>query len=341
MVAAPQRGLPAVPEIPAEAKTLARIVLDIKAPLNRKLDELRRTYGIREVKAGGFYFTDSGDQAVLTVETNRILNTARTQRVEEFLYRNGSQQLILHEKVITHGENLRFHDFERRLFQTGDESYDFDSSDQTLKEASIRMGAGTVFKVMTTREKAATVDIKRHQISVGGSQQLEIRDTIYTGSNYRTYEYRILEQQMTVHAIGGSKFGWGPWLGAFRIGIRTAPELLVPEVTYEKLGTSDSTRLEGFEGFSRELHRYIIIPFIENGPVQLISEVVKRGHVWPKSKSMQTIGTESAFLNELIVIRNEVNQGKTNPAILSLVAVKLNVIIKDIQEGALKISDFR
>lgn len=48
---------------------------------------------------------------------------------------------------------------------------------------------------------------------------------------------------------------------------------------------------------------------------------------------MQTIGTESKFLNELIVIRNEVNQAKTNPAVLSLVDVKLSVIIKEIQRN--------
>lgn len=341
MITAPSGAFSAVPGIPPEAKTLSRIVLDIKAPLNRKLDQLRRTYGIREIKAGGFHFTDKDDQAVLTIETNRTLDSARTQRVEEFLYRNKFRQLILHEKVITHGENLRFHDFENRLFQTGVENYDFESDDQTLKSATIDMGEGTVFKVMTIREKGAATEIKRHQISVGQSQQLEITDTIYTKSNYRTYDYNILESQMLIHAIGGSRFGWGQWLGTFRIGVRTSPELLVPEIIYEKISTYGSTKLNGVESFSRELYGNLIIPFIENGPVQLIKQVVESTWVWPASSSMQAIGAESKFLNELIVLRNEVNQAKTNPAVLSLIEIKLNMYITNIQEGALKINDFR
>lgn len=334
-------ALCAVPEIPAGTKTLAGIVLDIKAPLNRKLEELRRTYGIREIKAGGLRFMGKSDQPVLTVETNRTLNPAGTQRVEEFLYRNSSQQLVLHERVITHGQNLRFHDFQQRVLQAGVENYDLESDGQTLKEASIGMGSGTVFRVLTTRERTGTVHIKRHQVSVGGMQQIEIKDTVYREASYRTYEYDILEPQMTVFALGGSRWGWASWLGTLRIAVRKTPGLLVPEVTYEKVGTGDSDRLEGFERFSVELHERLIVPFIERGPVRLIGQVVGQSWVWPKSRSMQVIGAESKFLNELIVIRNEVNQAKTNPSVLSLVEIKLNVIIRDIQEGKLKISDFR
>ena len=342
-----------MPEIPPECKTLSRIVLDIKAPLNRKLDELRRTYGIREIKAGGFHFTDKNNEVVLTIETNRSLNAAKTQRVEEFLYRNRNRQLILHEKVITRGKNLKFHDFEKRLFQTGVETYDLENADQTLKEATIHMG-GPLFKVLTSREKSARVEIKRHQISVGESQQLEIRDTIYTEDGYRTYEYKILDHQIQILAIGHPGFGWAQWLGTFRIGIRTTPGLYLPEVTYEKSGmewTIDDppgklrsmhyANLNGFESFSRELHENLIVPFIERGPVHVINKVVGMKFVWPESRSMRSIGADSKFLNELIVIRNQVNQAKTNPSVLSLVEIKLNVIIRDIQEGTLKINDFR
>lgn len=341
MIIVPSDAFSAVLEIPPEAKTLSGIVLDVKAPLNRKLDELRKTYGIKEVKAGEFHFTDKKGQVVLTIVANRSLNAEGTQRVEEFLYTNRYGQLILHEKVITHGENLRFHDFEKRLYQTGVENYDLASDEETRKEGTIGMGAGTVFRVLTSRGEAGKVAIKRHQISVGELQQIEIRDTVDTENNYRTYEYSILEQQMMIRANGGFRGGWANWRGTLRITVRTVPGLLVPEVIYEKIGTSRATALNGSESFSRELYGKLIIPFIENGLVRLISQVVASRWVWPASESMQTIGTESKFLNELIVIRNEVNQAKTNPAVLSLVDVKLSVIIKDIQEGTLKISDFR
>lgn len=349
----PAKSGAGVPDIPPETKTLSRIVLDVKAPLNRKLDELRRTYGIREIEAGGFHFTDRDNQVVLIVETNRTLNAGGTQRVEEFLYRNRDRQLILHEKVITHGKSLRFHDFEKRLFQTGVESYDLENTDQTLKDAAIYMG-GALFKVLTTKVVSDTVEIKRHQISVGQSQQLEIKDTIYKEKGYRTYEYDINDSQIQIFAMGQATFSWAQWLGTFRIGIRETPKLYLPEVTYEKTGSEWQVKeksgnlrrlryakLNGFEHFSRELYQNLIIPFIENGSVRAVNQVVQLSWLWPKSRRMQSIGTESKFLNELIVIRNEVNQGKTNPSVLSLVEIKLNVIIKDIQEGKLKISDFR
>ena len=347
IICAPLDGRCATPEIPAEAKTLAIIVLDIKAPLNQKLDELRRTYGIREIKAGGFHFIDKNDDVVLTIETNRSLNSSRTQRVEELRYRNKQQQLILHEKVITHGENLSFHDIEERLFQTGVEKYDLESADEMMKEATMRMG-GALFKVLSSREKTASVEIKRHQISVGESQQLEIRDTIYTENNYRTYEYRVLDPQFTILTAAGPTFGWTRWLGTFRIGVRTDAELFLPEVSYEKIG-SDYSRggeddrgiLNGFESFSSELHDNFVVPFIERGPVRAIKRVVDMSFIWPESESMRSIGSDSKFLNELIVIRNEVGQAKSNPAVLSLVEVKINVFIRDIQAGALKINDFR
>jgi len=347
LVTAPTVALGAVPGIPVEAKTLDIIVLDVKAPLNRKLDELRRTYGIRETKAGGFHFIDRNNNVVMTVETHRSLNSDSTQRVEEFLYRNRQQRLILQEKVITHGESLSFHNFEERLFQTGVENYDLESTEQTLKIATMRMG-GALFKVVSSRERNAAADIKRHQISVGESQQLEIRDTIYPEANYRTYEYEVLDPQFAIFAFGRPTFGVSPWLGTFRIGVRTATELLLPEVTYEKIGTDfskgevdDRGKLNGFESFSGELHERLITPFVEKGAVQAIKGSVATQWVWPASRSMQSIGSESKFLNELIVIRNEVSQAKSNPAVLSLVEVKINVFIRDIQAGALKINDFR
>jgi len=341
------------PDIPAEVKTLKGIVLDVKAPLNRKLDELRRTYGIREVTSGGFHFLDKNNDTVLAVETSRHLNPAKTRRVEEFFYRNRQQQLVLHEKVITHGENLAHHDFESRLFQTGIEAYDLDGPGQILKDAAISMG-GPVLRVLTTREDTDSVRIKRHQVSIGESQQLEIRDIYHLAENYRTYEYHILEHQVMIHAQGRGFFNWSNWLGTFRIGVRLSPTLLLPEFTYEKAGMEWVTegtdgnpqrlhyiKLNGFEAFSRELHANLVVPYIERGPIRAINETLGIGWLWPESQSMQTLGAESKFLNELIVIRNEVNQAKTNPAILSFVETKLNVIIKDIQEGKLKVNDFR
>lgn len=340
-IAAPSTAFCTVPEIPVESKTLAIIVLDVKALLNRKLEELRKTYAIREVKAGGFHFIDKDNKVVMTVETHRALNPAATQRVEEFLYRNNKQQLLLHEKVITHGENLRFHDFEDRLFQTGVENYDLEDERQTLKDATLSMDGAVIFKVLTSRQKGTSTDIKRHQIWVGELQQLEIRDTIYARDNYRTYEYEILEPQVMLLYFKRATFAWSQWEGTFRIGVRSSPALFLPEVTYAKIGTNNYVKLNGLETFSMELHERLIVPFIERGVVRAIKEAVEIPDLWPKSQSMQNIGSDSKFLNELIVIRNEVNRAKSNPAVLSLIEVKLNVIVRDIEAGALKINDFR
>lgn len=340
-IAAPSTAFCAVPEIPVESKTLAVIVLDVKALLNRKLEELRKTYAIREVKAGGFHFIGKDGEVVMTIETHRTLNPAATQRVEEFLYRNNQEQLLLHEKVITQGENLSFHDFEARLYQTGVENYDLEDDDQTRKEATISMDGAVIFKVLSSRERGTSADIKRHQIWVGDLQQIEIRDTIYARDDYRTYEYEILEQQVLLLYFKRATFAWARWDGTFRIGVRTSPTLLLPEVTYARIGTDNYVRLNGLEAFSMELHEKLIIPFIERGVVRAIKEAIEIPDVWPKSQSMQNIGSDSKFLNELIVIRNEVNQAKSNPAVLSLIEVKLNVIIRDIEAGALKINDFR
>jgi len=353
MIAIPSEAVARVPDIPAEAKTLKRIVLDIKAPLNRKLDELRRTYGVREVTSGGFHFLDKNNTIVLAVETSRHLSPDGTQRVEEFLYRNHQQQLVLHEKVITRGRNLVFHDFESRLFQSGVEAYDLEGPDQVLKDAAMNMG-GPVLRVLTTREDTDSVRIKRHQVSVGELQQLEIRDTLHLEDDYRTYEYHILEHQVMIHALDRGTFSWSSWLGTLRIGIRSSPRLLLPEITYEKTGMEWLTeeangnpqrlhyaKLNGFEAFSQELHANLVVPYIEQGPIRAIGRTLQSSWLWPKSQSMQTLGAESKFLNELIVIRNEVNQAKTNPSVLSFIETKLNVMIKDIQEGKLKIHDFR
>lgn len=341
VIAAPFTAFCAVPEIPVESKTLAVVVLDVKALLNRKLEELRKTYAIREVKAGGFHFIGKNDEVVMTVETHRTLNPAATQRVEEFLYRNNRDQLLLHEKVITQGENLRFHDFAARLYQTGVENYDLEDDDQTRKEATISMDGAVIFKVLSSREKGTSADIKRHQIWVGDVQQFEIRDTIYANDNYRTYEYEIVERQVLLLYFKRATFAWAQWDGTFRIGVRTSPTLLLPEVTYARFGTDNYVQLNGLETFSRELHEKLIVPFIERGVVRAIKEAIEIPDVWPKSQSMQNIGSDSKFLNELIVIRNEVNQAKSNPAVLSLIEVKLNVIVRDIEAGALKINDFR
>jgi len=341
------------PDIPGECKTLSDIVLDIKAPLNRKLEELRKTYGIREVTAGGLTFTDESDSVVLAVESSRFVNADKTQRVEEFTYRNRSRELILREKVITRGEHLQLYDFERRLFQTGIENYDLNGPRETMKEATLEMG-GPLFRVVTTRMSRPAVDIKQHQVFVGEGQPLEITDTIHRGKGYRTYEYRVLESQIIIPTRGHFHFGWSPWQGTFRVDVREVPGLHLPEVTYERSGTPwaiwersggvkavQYAMVNGSERFSRELHENLLIPFIEGGPVHVVKRLVEMNHLWPTSDGMQSIGSDSRYLNELIVLRNEVNQAKTNPAVLSLVEVKLNVMIKNIQEGSLRINDFR
>ena len=340
MATGPSDGSAAVPAVPVEAKTLPEIVLDIKAPLNNKLDELRRTYGIREIAAGEFQFTDKDGDVVLSVETGRTLNADGTQKVETFLYRNGRKQLILQETVITRGRNLWFHDFEKRLFQTGIERYDLEGPGQTRKEATLSTEAGTIFKVLSVREKTGTGEIKLHRVSVGDSQLFDIRDTIHEADSYRTYEYIVHGTKAVIMGLGSWTSIWHTWKGTLRIGIRLIPGLLLPEITYEKTSTSGYARIGSFQGFSRELHKNFVSPLIDRGPVQAIRQETG-GHAWPASRSMQSIGTESKFLNELIVIRNDVNRAKANPAVLSLIDVKLNVIIKDIQEGKLKVNDFR
>jgi hypothetical protein len=67
----------------------------------------------------------------------------------------------------------------------------------------------------------------------------------------------------------------------------------------------------------------------------------KQTRYWPKSNGIQSIGSDSKFLNELIVIRNQVNQAKANPNLLQEIERKIKVFIKDIQGGKLKINDFR
>ena len=340
-MATPGNALCAVPEIPAGAKTLSGIVLDIKRPLNRKLDALRRTYGIKKTKPGEFRFTDKSNQTVLTISVNRTLNRAKTRRVEEFLYRNGKRQVILHEKVITRGKDLEFHDLERRVFQAGAEIYDLQSTDETMKDAILDMGAGTVFRVLTSRKKDAGMQVKRHEISVGESRQLEISDTIHPARHYRTYTYRILDPQVRIYSASGVVSGWAQWLGTLRIAVRTTPGLVLPEITYEKIGPEGSVKLGDLKSFSGELHRNLIMPFVVNGPVQLVNRLVGSHWVWPRSRSVRAAGSQSEFLNQLIAIRNEVDRAETDPALLSQVKAKLNVIIKDIKEGTLKIGDSR
>lgn len=322
--------------LPSDLITLDKICNEYRSVLNLKLQEMRRTFTLKEVEPGEIQFLDSEQIPQATLHLFQTMNPEKTKKIEKVRLTNPKSEAIIEETTTTIGHNLEFVDAQNLIFfesysNAGHSHCSCASTNESQKEVQISLFDNPLFKFLVEN---GSVNIE--QLYLGPTHVVTIQEISPTQTAKKRFEYIIHAGDYRVQA---PHFNWS-WGGIapgklWLTGTQEKNFILPNFKYYSQFKSNRGLRGDlSLNEFLNETNERIYMPFVKNGILGMLDIIV--AHIFPRTERSANVAASNRFLDELHLLRKQVDDAQTNPSLLIQVKAKLLEFIGAIQDGSLQ-----
>lgn len=328
-------------KLPSDLITTDKICNEYRSILNLKIQEMRRTFTLKEVHPGEIHFLDSDLNSQAILRFFHSMNPEKTKKIEKVRITNSNAQSLIEEETITRGKNLSYADSGDLIFFESDGSHCTLSSDETQKEVKVTVSDSPIFKLLVQRHISTQESIIRTQIFMGVTHVITTKEITSNDSTKKRFEYIIHEIEFVISGPGFNFRMRSSQPGNLWLTSTQDSGFLLPNFKYYSPFKS-SRGLRGdlsLNEFLNETNDRIYLPFIKHGLLQPLEMMT--AYLWPKTERTANVAVSNRFLDELHLLRQRVDEAQTNPSLLIQIKSKLLEFIGAIQDGSLQVNDNR
>lgn len=328
-----------LPPLPYEIPTFSSLTEEVRTVVAQRMRDIRKTYRLKEVQPGKYWYLDEAATPVLELTWNCTVGEGSKTTQELLQIRNlGSSPRDLYtEKTFVEGVSLKCPDGYKRASVDGTADYSIRSGEKR-KTVSIFFSQLEAFRWSGDYSESATTGrVYRYNLIYGGTPLLRMMDAQTESERNLTYQTVASAYSMKV-----DNFGWnvnGMAQGNLRVQLKTNGPNSLGQIRY----FLDGAEVFGLNAFLKKFNETIYADYFSDyGAVEITRQWVN--NFFPTAGGQQSIfvGSNTRFLNDLIVLRSQVDQARSTPALLNTLSARLTQIITSIQEGTLVIgSDTR
>jgi len=330
----------AEPSMPKEVFTFEMIAEKIRSPLSEKMSEMRMTYRMLETPVGKdaakIDFLNEKDQMIARIYFERSLNAEKTERMEEVRLVNASGKTLIKETVFTNGTELEYSKpNERIFFETNTANYGL-AKTETSKTVILGIDGVEVMRFASVQISSRTNSkLQLSDIFFGGTKLLTISDAVSNDGNFRALKYDIVGTAYTMRGFG-VQFGGRGWP---TYGIRVEASRPAGYLVDNHRFYLDDTEIFGLNKYVKTFGEEIFEPFVISSGVSFLNMVIQ--HYYPATQRTANLAAANYFLDELVLLRSQLSQAATSPAMLTIITTTITGFIDAFQKGTLSITDTR
>ncbi len=331
--------------LPSDLITFEKICNEYRVILNLKFQDMRKTFLLKEVQPGEIHFLNKNQEPQAIIHFFHEMNPEKTKKIEKVRITNHTGDALLEEETITMGHNLQFTDPQKLIFFDSDYSNNHTlcslSEEEDSKQVKISSQDKPQFETITQRMNGTGESILSHELTIGSTHVLTIRDINKNNPAQRMYEYNRKQTDFQLGAFGHqfSSNGGDPgkmWL----VGEKKENHIIPNFKYYSQFLTNRGIRGDlSLNEFLNEINDRVYIRYFKNDILKFLDSLT--ANTWPKTEKSINVAANSRFLDELKILRQRADDAQTNPSLLVQIKTKLLEFIAAIQDGSLQVNDSR
>lgn len=327
----------AILELPSELFTIETLANEIRSPINLRLNDMIKNYRIEESSAGRvFEFRDISQMTIMRIKFVQILNTDNSASHEELEILDGNDLSIFKETIDTQGVNLTKVDILKRILMK-DTSKDLYGLAENEKDKTIKINFNmNPFVTVHSFRNDSITDLRTcvlNEVTIGQSKVYTLKNTLINGSK-RIFEY-IPHSNSFRFIINGNWNYASSTIPNYRVEIDRPIGFSLDRISYYNNSTEFSNNNAFLTEFNEGFYDFYLTTSIHEALNYVINSL------FPKVSKIKSYGANSRLLDELSTLLIQLDQAKTNPALLNIITAKIREIKAAIDDNLITITDNR
>ncbi len=324
------------PQLPPELFTFDKLAQDVRSPLSLAMHNILLTFRRTEREPGHVLFYDKDRNIKLAIRFTRQLQAVDEKtkyRLETLRFEDPNGQLIVEEKVETHGsQDLQYSDPRDRILFQGDINYGLEPN-EFFKKVTVSADGHEILRFESLKLQG---DTERHYDAYfSKAKVLSIIDLQSEDKAYRRVSYDMVGKYYFIKAFNDVvERGWGRPKN-HTVELVKPQEALIENLKYRV----DGERVFSLSNFMSKFNSNIYDPMIVKGAGKIMDAIVSSR--FPRISGKLDLTRQERLLDEFQALLGIIEQAKTNAGLLNKISAQIKSYVEAIRLGTLKITDTR